>query len=144
MSATTVHQANSKNWHGAGLTGTTLTYYCIIYNHGDQIWNHHKCLSWLFPLHLNTYWHYGSTAIINSLILSVRGPSLDVRIWRLRTSPRWKGETKSCIIVVDGGATLNQHWANVSKEVSAWGRAGIYAWNQIWLSFPVRWQFSHF
>ena len=36
---------------------TTLNYCCI--NLGNQrvfsIWNHHKCLSQLFPLHLNTH-----------------------------------------------------------------------------------------
>ena len=45
------------------------------------------------------YLCYGSTAIIDILILSVRGPSFDVRIWRLKTSnsdgwrryPRWNG-----------------------------------------------------
>ena len=47
---------------------------------GDQsdfsIWNHHKCLSYLFPLH-------GVMAIKNILILIVRGLTLDVRNWRL-------------------------------------------------------------
>ena len=36
---------------------------------------------------------YGSTAIINILILSVRGPTLDVRIWRLKSVPASKGLT---------------------------------------------------
>ena len=38
-------------------TPKTLKYVCI--NHGDKrffsIWNHHKCLSFVFPLHFNTY-----------------------------------------------------------------------------------------
>ena len=49
----------------------TLKYFCI--NHGDQkvfsLWNHHKCLSWLFPLLFNTLmlWVYGHYKYINSL-----------------------------------------------------------------------------
>ena len=39
-----------------------------------SILNHHKCL-----LYLNTYVD-GSTAIMHILIISARGPSLDVRI----------------------------------------------------------------
>ena len=40
------------------LHSLTLTqYFCV--NHGDPwfswIWNHHKCLSYLLPLYLNTY-----------------------------------------------------------------------------------------
>ena len=32
-----------------------LNYFCI--NHGEvfKIYNHYKCLSWLFPIYLNTY-----------------------------------------------------------------------------------------
>ena len=41
----------------ATLPLTTLKYFCI--NHGDQsfflIWNHHKCLSEFFLVHLTTY-----------------------------------------------------------------------------------------
>ena len=87
---------------------TALKYLCI--DHGDQfffsIWNHDKCLSQLFPLHLNTYtyivaselkdpiwhsleWQIGSfsseaTICLRSLYkyftLLVRGSTLDVRI----------------------------------------------------------------
>ena len=57
----------------------TLKYFCI--NHGDQrvfsILNHHKCLSLLFTLYLNTY---GSTAIRNIITLTVRGPAIDMGI----------------------------------------------------------------
>ena len=62
-----------------------LKYFCML--HGDQrvfsIYNHHKCLSCLFPLHLNTYVMGIRVDIINYFFLSARGPSLDVRIWRL-------------------------------------------------------------
>ena len=37
------------------------------------------------------YLCYMSTAIINILILSVRGSTLDVRFWRLKTVPALKG-----------------------------------------------------
>ena len=59
----------------------TLKYFCI--NHENKgccpIWNRHKCLSQLFPFHLNTYYMlsgHGSTTVRNILILLVRGPSL--------------------------------------------------------------------
>ena len=48
------------------------------------IWNHHK---WL--LHLNTYVRVYTT-VINILTFSVRGSTLDVRIWRQCQSPRWR------------------------------------------------------
>ena len=47
-----------------------------------SLWKRHKCLTELFPLQSNTY--LMSTAITNILILSVRGPTIDVRIWRLQ------------------------------------------------------------
>ena len=63
-----------------------------------SIWNHQKCLSHLFLIHLNPYvvlWVYGRIF----LILTMRGSTLGVRIWRLQTSnsddwsrfPRCKG-----------------------------------------------------
>ena len=76
---------------------TALKYVCI--NHGDQrvflIWNYHKCLSYFFRFiwipklsWLWVYYHY------NILILSVRGPSSDVGVWRLMTVPALKGLMK--------------------------------------------------
>ena len=69
-----------------GLTLKALN--CFYKKLGGQrvfsIWIYHKCLSWLFPIHLNTC--YVSTAIINNFNLTVLGSTLDVRIWRLQTS----------------------------------------------------------
>ena len=61
---------------------TTLKYFCI--NHGDQryFFQFEIIINVLLPPYLNTYViFYG-----HILILSVRGPSLYVRIWRLQTS----------------------------------------------------------
>ena len=68
------------------LTFTIQTYCCVNYRdqRGFSNWNHDKCLSYLFPLHL-------STAIGNIFIISVRGLSLYVGIWRIRTVPALKG-----------------------------------------------------
>ena len=75
--------------------------------------------------------------IINILILSVRGPSLYVGIWRIKTVPALKGLNMSsdCLSIVsetqqawnieqmlglcwadivDGGPTLAQHRFNIS------------------------------
>ena len=67
-----------------------------------SIWNHHKCLSKLFPLHLKTYavglWPFwicnSSSAGIDfrRQILT----SIDVRIWRLKSVPAPKG-SKCCV-----------------------------------------------
>ena len=72
----------------ACLTFTTLKYFCI--SHGNQkdqmffsIWNHHKCPSYLFPLHLNTY-------VMGVRLLSVRRSPLYVTIWRLMSVPALK------------------------------------------------------
>ena len=50
---------------------------------GFSIWNRHKWLSQLFPIHLNMLRVYDHYPLLNS---SELGPSLDVRIWRLQTS----------------------------------------------------------
>ena len=60
-----------------------------------SIWNHHKYLSQLFLLHLNTY-VMGTTAIKNILVLSARlytseSVSTDVRFWRIKTVPALEG-----------------------------------------------------
>ena len=41
--------------------------------------NHHKCLSYLFPLHFKTY--VMGQRSLNFLIFSVRGSTLDIRIY---------------------------------------------------------------
>ena len=50
-----------------------------------SIWNHHKCLSYIFLIHLNTY-VMGLQPLDIILIISVRGPSVYVRICRLQTA----------------------------------------------------------
>ena len=52
------------------------------------IWNYHKCLSWLFPLRLHTY--VMGLPPLFFLVFLVRGPSLDVRFWSLKTVPALK------------------------------------------------------
>ena len=76
------------------LTQTTMKNVSI--NHGTkEFFNLNKCPSQLLPLNLNTYvvTGYGSTAIVHILIISVWGPSLDVRIGRLNTVPALEGLT---------------------------------------------------
>ena len=73
----------------AGLTYTTQNYfYYKPWRSADfSIWNHHKCLyRYFFLVHLNTYVICLHPLEIIILILSVRGPSLYVRFWRLQTS----------------------------------------------------------
>ena len=69
--------------------------FCI--NHGDQkffpTWNHHKSLSYLFLIHLNTYviglrlleifYSYSAVAVFIRHNL----PSTDSRFWRVKTVP---------------------------------------------------------
>ena len=50
-----------------------------------SIWNHHKCLSQLFMIHLNTY-VMGLRPLQICFTLTVLGWTLVVRIWRLQTS----------------------------------------------------------
>ena len=74
-------------------------FWCI--NHGDQrvcsISNHHKCLSQLFLLHLNTLlWVYGHYKCVNyssaGIVLILQNlKSADVRFWRIKTVPALKG-----------------------------------------------------
>ena len=58
-----------------GLLTLAMVNYCL--NHGEtkvgsfNLKNHHECLSYLFPLHLNTC--YESTAIRNILIFKCGG-----------------------------------------------------------------------
>ena len=65
------------------LTPTTLNYLCL--THGDQRGFQFEIIINAFSA-LFEHLCYGTTAIINILILSVRGPSLYVRICRLYTS----------------------------------------------------------
>ena len=48
------------------------------------------CLSYISAPFIE-YLYYGSAAVRNILILSVRGPSTDVRFWRIKTVPALKG-----------------------------------------------------
>ena len=70
--------------------------------HGDRkvfsIRNYHKSLSLLFPLHLNTY-VLGLRPLYLFLFFSVRGPSFEVKIWRLQTVPRLKMLRNLCLSV---------------------------------------------
>ena len=73
-------------WWQRQWTPTTLKYGDINHERSKGFFNLKlSCLNQLFPLHLNTY-VMRSTAIRNVLILSVRGSSLYVRIWRPQTS----------------------------------------------------------
>ena len=51
------------------------------------VWNEQRCLSPLFTSPSFEYLYYGSTAIHNVSIISLRGPSWDIRfrLWRLKT-----------------------------------------------------------
>ena len=62
-----------------------------------SIWNHHKSLSLVFPIHLNTYdmglrplqiFFYFYSAGIDFSRQNLT--SIDVRIWRLKSIPRCK------------------------------------------------------
>ena len=65
-----------------------LNYSCI--NHGDQrvftIWKNQFEIIINVLVSFFEYLCYVSTVIINMFTLSVRGPTLNVRIWRLQTS----------------------------------------------------------
>ena len=50
--------------------------------------NNHQCFSQLFLLHLNTM---STTSMNIFVILSSRGSTLDVRLWRLKSIPALKG-----------------------------------------------------
>ena len=50
-----------------------------------SIWNNHKCLSYLFPLHLNTYVMGLQPLWIFNYFCRGRGSALDVRFGRLRS-----------------------------------------------------------
>ena len=77
------------------LTFTALIIFLI--SHGDQrvfpIWNHRKCLSQLFPVHLNTYvMGLGPLWIFHTYSAGIdfgrqNLTSTDVRFWRLKTVP---------------------------------------------------------
>ena len=68
------------------LTLATLKYFCI--NHWDKkflflIWNHYKSsFSFFRSIWIPMVWVYGHYKYFT---LSVRGPTLDVRIWRLKS-----------------------------------------------------------
>ena len=84
------------------VTNLTINFYnagIILYNVNQRLFficHHHKCLSWLIPLHMNTQFY---AAIINYYFsLPVRGPILAAWIWRPRrqilkskVGPRWRG-----------------------------------------------------
>ena len=78
------HWWHSRFWTSNGWPLQRWEYFST--NHGHHsifsIWNHHNCLS-CFRSFENLC--YGSTTIIFLSILLVRGPSLDVKIWRLQT-----------------------------------------------------------
>ena len=50
-----------------------------------SIWNHQNCLSYVFPIRLNTY-VMGLRPLQICFTFTVRGSTLVVRIWRLQTS----------------------------------------------------------
>ena len=87
---------------GSGSNGTnyvlmlTLTARNFLWiNHGDRrvfsMWNYHKCIMSQLGLSASfEYLCYRSMVIIHFHTLSARGPSLDVRIWRLKTVPALK------------------------------------------------------
>ena len=54
----------------------------FLYKPRDQIFfksNHHKCLSYLFPLHLNTYIYVMGLRPLQNVALQVREQTTDVR-----------------------------------------------------------------
>ena len=80
------------------LTLTALKYFCINHeNYFFPIWNHLKCLSQFFLLHLNTY-VMGLRAFTFFNFFRA-GPSLDVRFWRLKTVPALKELTNAYIML---------------------------------------------
>ena len=74
------------------LTLTALKYLCL--NHGDQRVFQFKII---INVLVSSFWFiwipicYGCAAVRNILILSVRGPTLYVRIWRIKLAPDLKG-----------------------------------------------------
>ena len=107
---------------------------CVSINHGDQrvfsILNQHKCLIKLFPLYF--IWipmlYYGSTAIIQILVLSVRGPTLDVRfvLYRRQIMTSKVGPRPE-------GSTYQQNCWNLANN-PAFQRQMLEIWN-VWVYF---------
>ena len=97
-----------------------------------SIWNHDKCLSQLFPLHLNVpvqwvYRHY------KYFTFSVRWLRLDVRIWRLKTVPALKGlspQLKPC--TTDTEVLYFMYQKTVRDcALNAWGKKIISYWIEL-------------
>ena len=108
----------------------------VYINRGDQhfflIWNHHKWLSQLFPLHLNTYvMCLRPLEILYSFSVGIDFrrqdlTSTDVRSWRLKLTPALKGLIPSkqetftrCLLKISPpSATLARHWATLIEHAT--------------------------
>ena len=108
------------------LTYKELKYLCILTIENKKYFlnlNHHKCLSYLFPLHLYTYVmglrpliHY--TCIYSySAGIDFRSKNLmstDVKFWRLKSIPALQGFSQSIIY------KTNSYKIGLVKNVSSW------------------------
>ena len=114
---------------------------------GFFIWNYHKCLKQLFPLHLNTYmlWVYGHYNFFNSFSVGIificqNLAYVDVRFCCIKTHPALKGlnciERRCCAensAALDRSSNCKHRLCGVSIHTSIgnWG----------WLKCLFQWIF---
>ena len=123
---------------------------CVFLHIVQSVW----LAQWLALSASFEYLCYEYTAIINMLVLSVRGPSLCVRIWRLQTSdsdvlrrfPRWKRSIiqiyilpcLAIILTMPGGGTTHR-CSHPLAIISGWRPSAAHFSGRGWYSLMLAW-----